>query len=51
MKTKNFIYFLVCKRTSNDNIEGARGTVFQDIRPGAGFKTVHVVKEMLAGLP
>ena len=51
MKTKIFIYFLVCKRTSNDNTEGARGTVFQDIRPGAVFKTVHFVREMLVGLP
>ena len=28
----------------------ARGTVFQDIRPGAGFETGDFVKEMLRGL-
>ena len=29
-------YVLVCKGLSNDDIEVARGTVFQKIRPGAG---------------
>ena len=28
----------------------ARGTVVQEIRPGAGFKTSHFVKEKLDGL-
>ena len=30
---------------------GARGTVFQEVRPGAGFKTGDFFKEMLGGLP
>ena len=30
---------------------GARGTVFREMRPGAGFKTDDFVKEMLGGLP
>ena len=30
---------------------GARGTVVKEIRPGAGFKTGHFVKELLRGLP
>ena len=29
-------YVLVCKGLSHDDIEVARGTVFQKIRPGAG---------------
>ena len=28
----------------------ARGTVFQEIRPGAGFEIGHFVEEMLGGL-
>ena len=28
----------------------ARGTVFQEVRPGAGFKTGDFVKEKLGGL-
>ena len=33
------MYFLVCKGRSNDDVGVARGTVFQALRPGAGFKT------------
>ena len=51
MKNTIFIYFLVCKGQSNDDVVGARGTVFQEIRPGAGLETGDSVKEMLAGLP
>ena len=51
MKNTIFMYFLVCKGRSNDDVVGARGTVFQEIRPGAGLKTGDFVKEMLAGLP
>ena len=31
MKTKMFICFLACKGLSNDDVGGARGTVFQEI--------------------
>ena len=40
----------VCKGLSNDGVGGvARGTVFQEIRPEAGFKTGDSVKEKLGG--
>ena len=41
-------HFHACKGLSNDDIGAARGTVFQEIRPGAGFKTGHFVKDKLA---
>ena len=44
-----FIYFLVSQIMSNGDVRGARGTVFQEIRPGAGFKTGDFVKEKLGG--
>ena len=37
-ETNTFSCFLVCKGLSNDDVEVARGTVFQEIWPGAGFK-------------
>ena len=45
------LFFLVCKGLSNDDVGVARGTIFQEIRPGAGFKTGDFVKEKLGGLP
>ena len=51
MKNKMFIYFRVCKGLSNDDVGGARGTVFQEIWPEAGFETGDFVKEMLGGIP
>ena len=39
--------FLVCKGPSNDDVGVARGIVFQEIRPGAGFKTSDFVEEKL----
>ena len=48
---RNFMYFLVCKGLSNDDVGGTRGTEFQEIRPGAGFETGDFVTEMLGGLP
>ena len=36
---------------SNNDVGVARDTVFQEVRPGAGFKTGDFVKEMLGGLP
>ena len=49
MTTKFFMYFLLCKGLSNDDVGGARDTLFQQIRPGAGFETGDFVKEMLGG--
>ena len=48
---KVFISFLGCKTLSNDDIEVSGGTGFEEIRPGAGFKTGDFVKETLGGLP
>ena len=45
------ICFVICKGLSNDDVEVARGTVFQEVRPGAIFETGHFVKEKLGGLP
>ena len=41
--------FLVCKGLSGDDVGVARGTVFQKIRPGAGFKTGDFVEEKKLG--
>ena len=45
MKNAIFTHFLVCIGRSNDGVGGARDTVFQEIRPGAGFKTVISLKK------
>ena len=34
----------------NDDVGVARGTVFQDVQPEAGFKTGDLFKEKLGGL-
>ena len=51
MKKKNILIYLVCKGLLNDDVGVARGTMFQEIRPGAGFKTGDFVEEKLGGLP
>ena len=43
------MYFHVCIGLSNDDFGVARGPVFQEIRPAAGFKTGDFVKERLGG--
>ena len=47
------IHFHVCKGLlvllSNDDVGVARGTVLQEVRPGAGFKTGDFVQEKLGG--
>ena len=45
-----FTCFLVRKGLSTDDVGVARGTVFPEIRPWAGFKTGDFVKEKLGGL-
>ena len=43
--------FLVCKGLSIDDVGVSRDTVFQEIRPGAGFETGDFVEDKLGGLP
>ena len=43
--------FVVCGGLSNDDVRVVRGYAFQEIRPGASFKTDDFVKEKLRGLP
>ena len=38
MKTTLFTCFVVCRGLSNDDVGGARSTIFQEIRPAAGLK-------------
>ena len=49
--TSLFVYFLVCEGLSNDDVGEARGTVFEEMRPGVGLKTGDFVKEKLEGPP
>ena len=39
------MYFVFCGELSNDDFGVVRVTVFQEVRPGAGFKTGDFVKE------
>ena len=48
---KNLLAFSCSQKTiERYDVGVARGTVFQKIRPGAGFKTGGFVKERLGGL-
>ena len=40
---KNLVTSVVCNRLSNNDVRVARGTVFQEIRSGAGSKTGDLV--------
>ena len=40
---------LFCKGPSNDDVGVARGTVFQEVRPGAGFKSGDFVERTVGG--
>ena len=51
MKIKCSHVFLFAKDYRTMTSGGARGSVFQEIRPGVGFETVDFAKEMLGGLP
>ena len=44
------IFLFAMEGLSNNDVGVARGTVFQEVRPGAGFKTGDFVKERLGGL-
>ena len=50
-KQDTFTYFLVCKGLSINDVGVARGTVFQEVRVWAGFKTDEFGEEKLGGLP
>ena len=39
----------MCKGLTIDNVGVSRGTVFEEIGPGAGFETVDFVEETLGG--
>ena len=39
----------MCKGLSNDAVGVSRDTVFEEVRPGAGFETGDFVKERLGG--
>ena len=43
IENKVFIYILVCKGLSIKDVGVSRDTVFQDIRPGAGFQEVYTL--------
>ena len=49
LEKKSPSIFLVGKGLSNDDVEVARGTVFQEVRPGAGFKSDDLFKKSLGG--
>ena len=42
-------YFVVGERLSNDDVGVARGAVFREIRPRAGFKTIDFVARKVGG--
>ena len=50
-KTSSPIFLCAKKGLSNDDVGVARGTLFREIWPGAGFKTGDFVKEKMGGLP
>ena len=51
IERKVSILFLACKGLSIDDVGVSRNTVFQEIRPRAGFETGDFVKGKLGGLP
>ena len=51
IEKKASIYLLVCKGLAIDDVGVSGDTVFQDIRPGAGFETGDFVQAKLGRLP
>ena len=50
MKTKDDPYIFLCATgRSIDDVGVARGTIFQEIRPGAGLETGDFVQEKFGG--
>ena len=50
MKKNICLYFLVCGGLSKYDVGVARGTVFEETRPGTGFKIGDFDKKKLGGL-
>ena len=48
---KILLYVLVYEVLSKDDVGVGRGSVVEEIQPGAGFETGDFVKEGLGGLP
>ena len=50
---KLYLHVLSCSQSTVEQRRrgGARGTVFKEIRPGAGFETGDFVQEKSGGLP
>ena len=51
MKRTSSHFFLVCEGLSNDDVGVAMGTLFQEVRPWAAFKTDDFVKGKSGRLP
>ena len=51
MKRVSAYIILFAEDYQTMDVRLVRGTVFHDLRPGAGFKTGDFVKEKLGGLP
>ena len=49
IQNKVSTYFLVCRGVSIDGVGVSRDTVFQEIRPGAGFETGDFDKDKSRG--
>ena len=49
METVSCTFRLAKEGLSTDDVRVARVTVYQEIRPGAGFKTGDFIKEKLGG--
>ena len=47
----NNAFSFFAKGLPNGDVGGARGTVFQEIRPGAGFEAGDFDQEKLGGVP
>ena len=49
LRKKRPCIFLLCKGLSIDDVGVSRDTVFEEVRPGAGFETRDLVKEQFGG--
>ena len=49
IRKRAYMYFIVGKGLSNDDVGAATGTVFQEVRPGSWFRNRDFVKEKVGG--
>ena len=49
IENRVFLWFLVCKSLSIDGVGVSRDTVFQEVRPEAGFETGDFGKKKVGG--